>query len=349
MKSKKPKKNVISMSFGPLVDCSFNLPRVAQKLERLMGSSIVRLTDRKYMLDLQKRIQEDYHDTLLKRISKREADEVEKQLQKLLNPPEDIRDLERILFTSQSIVLMTELERARRMGNAGDEKVPKKIGEHPIVMVNSKTNALLMSKREKLMTVRQKNASELVKQGKRWERDRLRMAEEERVNEIETKKEREKMLEEHTLYIFDPEKADIMDMTRIRSRKFTECEIDLKNFLLSERESLRTRKINEQERLTQEKHLLTVAEERKLKGQLTSDLSSFEDRQDEIDGKHEKKDEVAMIGKLKLPMSAEEMKKKTANKDEDPQIARFKSAETVKEIYSLAEGIIAGDVIKGAQ
>ena len=51
---------------------------------------------------------------------------------------------------------MTELERARRMGNAGGEKVPKKIGEHPIVMVNSKTNALLMSKREKLMTVRQK-------------------------------------------------------------------------------------------------------------------------------------------------------------------------------------------------
>lgn len=34
---------------------------------------MVRLTDRKYMLDLQKRIQEDYHDTLMKRISKREV------------------------------------------------------------------------------------------------------------------------------------------------------------------------------------------------------------------------------------------------------------------------------------
>lgn len=157
---------------------------------------------------------------------------------------------------------MTELERARRMGTAGGEKIPKNIADHPIVTVNNKTNALLMSKREKLMTVRQKNASELVKQGKRWERDRLRMAEEERVNEIETRKEREKMLEEHTLYIFDPDKADIMDMTRIRSRKFTECEIDLKNFLLSERESLRTRKIQEMERETQEKHLLTVAGER---------------------------------------------------------------------------------------
>ncbi|XP_070497182.1 uncharacterized protein [Chironomus tepperi] len=240
-----------------------------------MGSSIVRLTDRKYMLDLQKRIQEDYHETLLKRISKREV---------------------------------TELERARRMGNAGGEKVPKKISEHPIVMVNNKTNALLMSKREKLMTVKQKNATELIKQGKRWERDRLRMAEEERINEIETKKDREKMLEEHTLYIFDPDKADIMDMTRIKSRKFTECEIDLKNFLLSERESLRTRKILEQEQENQEKHLLTVAEESKLRGQLTSDMSSFEDRQDDGDGK---KEEVAMVGKIKLPMSPEEMKRKT--------------------------------------
>lgn len=78
----------------------------------------------------------------------------------------------------------------------------------------------------------------------------------------------------------------------------------------------------------------------KLKGQLTSDMSSFEDRQDEVEKKEE---EVAMVGKIKLPMSPEEMKRKTANKDEDPQIARFKSAETVKEIYSLAEGIIAGD------
>lgn len=72
---------------------SFNLPRVAQQLERLMGSrwereslvcvellnwsdpffSVVRLTDRKYMLDLQKRIQEDYHDTLMKRISQRQV------------------------------------------------------------------------------------------------------------------------------------------------------------------------------------------------------------------------------------------------------------------------------------
>lgn len=39
----------------------------------LVYASVVRLTDRKYMLDLQKRIQEDYHDTLMKRISQRQV------------------------------------------------------------------------------------------------------------------------------------------------------------------------------------------------------------------------------------------------------------------------------------
>lgn len=155
----------------------------------------------------------------------------------------------------------TELERTRRAGNAGNEKYPKMISEHPVFLVNNKTNALLMSKREKLKTVREKNATELIKQGKRWERERLRMTEEERVNEIEMRKEREKMLEEHTLYIFDPDKADIkaLDLARARSRKYTDCEIDLKNFLLSERENLRKKMIDQQE---QETHLLTVAQER---------------------------------------------------------------------------------------
>lgn len=150
---------------------------------------------------------------------------------------------------------VTELERARKSGNAGGEKYPKMISEHPVFMVNNKANALLMSKREKLKTVREKNATELIKQGKRWERERLRMTEEERVNEIESRKEREKMLEDHTLYVFDPDQADMnaMDMARVKSRKFTDCEIDLKNFLLSERENVRKNNFDQQE-----KKLLTV-------------------------------------------------------------------------------------------
>ncbi|KFB44218.1 AGAP008443-PA-like protein [Anopheles sinensis] len=49
-----------------------NLPRVTAQLEKLMGTNVVRLTDRKYMQELQRRIQEDYNVTLEKRISERE-------------------------------------------------------------------------------------------------------------------------------------------------------------------------------------------------------------------------------------------------------------------------------------
>lgn len=52
---------------------SFNFPRVCAQLERLMGTNVVRLTDRKYMTDLRMRIQEDYKDQQEKRIDMREV------------------------------------------------------------------------------------------------------------------------------------------------------------------------------------------------------------------------------------------------------------------------------------
>jgi hypothetical protein len=134
----------------------------------------------------------------------------------------------------------TELEREQRMGRVGSEKYPKMIGEHPVFRVNDKCNALLMSKREKLKTVREKNAEELIKQGKRWERERLMRVEQERQREIQAKKEREKQLEDHTLYIFDPDKVDLSTIDLGKTRKMTECEIDLKDFLLSERSKKRS-------------------------------------------------------------------------------------------------------------
>lgn len=134
------------------------------------------------------------------------------------------------------------MEREKRMGLGGSEKHPK-IGEHPIFVVNQKTNELLIGKRGKLKTIREKNAEELIKQGKRWERERLLLQEQERLKEIATKQEREKMLEEQTLYIFDADKVDLsaMDLLKIKNRKFTECEIDLKDFLLSEKENKKKR------------------------------------------------------------------------------------------------------------
>jgi hypothetical protein len=135
----------------------------------------------------------------------------------------------------------TELEREQRLGRVGNEKYPKMIAEHPVFLVNNKSNDLLMSKRAKLKTVREKNAEELTKQGKRWERERLMRVEQERQKEISTRKDREKQLEDHTLYIFDPDKIDLsgMDLSKIKGRKMTECEIDLKDFLLTERNKKR--------------------------------------------------------------------------------------------------------------
>lgn len=129
------------------------------------------------------------------------------------------------------------------MGHSGSEKYPKMIMEHPVFAINQKTNQLLMSKRNKLKTIREKNAEELIKQGKRWERERLQLEEQDRLKEIATRRERERMLEEQTLYIFDADKVDMsaMDLLRIKNRKFTECEIDLKDFLLSEKENMKKR------------------------------------------------------------------------------------------------------------
>lgn len=131
----------------------------------------------------------------------------------------------------------TELEREQRLGRVGTEKYPKMIAEHPVFLVNNKSNDLLMSKRAKLKTVREKNAEELIKQGKRWERERLMRVEQERLKEISSRKDREKQLEDHTLYVFDPDKVDLsgMDLSKYKNRKMTECDIDLKDFLLSER------------------------------------------------------------------------------------------------------------------
>ena len=137
----------------------------------------------------------------------------------------------------------SELEREKRTGHTGSEKYPKMINEHPVLVVNQKTNQLLMSKRAKLKTIREKNAEELIKQGKRWERERMLFEDQERLKEIATKRERERMLEEQTLYIFDADKVDMsaMDLLKIKNRKFTECEIDLKDFLLSEKDNMKKR------------------------------------------------------------------------------------------------------------
>lgn len=139
-----------------------------------------------------------------------------------------------------------ELEREKRMGGTGatgSEKHSKLTMEHPVFEINQKSNQLVMSGRSKLKTIREKNAEELIKQGKRWERERLQLEEQERLKEISTRHEREKMLEDQTLYIFDANKVDMsgIELLKLKNRKYTACEIDLKEFLLSEKENNKKR------------------------------------------------------------------------------------------------------------
>lgn len=64
---------VLTFGYALVSPPSVNLPRVTAQLEKLMGTNVVRLTDRKYMQELQRRIQQDYNVTLEKRISEREV------------------------------------------------------------------------------------------------------------------------------------------------------------------------------------------------------------------------------------------------------------------------------------
>lgn len=81
----------------------------------------------------------------------------------------------------------------------------------------------------------------MIKQGLKWEKERLLLEEQDRIREIESKERRERLLEMEQLYAVETSALGI-DIEKIKSRKYTEPEIDLKNFLLTEREKL-TKKV----------------------------------------------------------------------------------------------------------
>ncbi|KAG5675065.1 hypothetical protein PVAND_005002 [Polypedilum vanderplanki] len=232
----------------------------------------------------------------------------------------------------------TELERERLKANETKQL--------------SKYTQSYMRNREKLKTIRTKNAEELIKQGKRWERKRYKMAEQERVNEIKARKAREKMLEDHTLYIFNPVDVDLIDLAKIKSRKFTECEIDLKNFLLSERDNRLMKQIYED----QKSEFLKAQESKKVIQKLSTptalisqEISSFEEKQDSICQESVSEiNEEKNVKKFEFfsQCNAERNINKSKNEDEDPRIEKFKNAETVAELYAFAELIVTNEARK---
>ncbi|KAH8293151.1 hypothetical protein KR044_007049 [Drosophila immigrans] len=193
-----------------LVKCTFNLPRISARLERLMGTNVVKLTDRAYMKELRERIDEDYRKQLLARIKARELKEVERERMLIIEGKSDI--------------------------------IPEELADDPIFMVNKDANTEILKERSKLKTSREKNAERLKVQGVKWERERLQHAakEAEMLAKKHERQRQQKLLVEQ-YRIEDAERG--MDLLRIHNEDWRECEQNLKEFLDTERAKMKERSL----------------------------------------------------------------------------------------------------------
>ncbi|XP_017060355.1 probable DNA double-strand break repair Rad50 ATPase isoform X2 [Drosophila ficusphila] len=193
-----------------LVKCNFNLPRISARLERLMGTNVVKLTDRAYMKELRERIDEDYRKQLLSRIRARELKEVERERMLIIEGKSDV--------------------------------IPDELADDPIFMVNKDANIEIQKERSKLKTAREKNAERLKLQGVKWERERLQHAAKEA--EILAKKRERHRQQKLLVEQYRAEDAERgMDLLRIDNEDWRECEKSLKEFLEQERAKMKERSL----------------------------------------------------------------------------------------------------------
>ncbi|XP_016983146.1 probable DNA double-strand break repair Rad50 ATPase isoform X1 [Drosophila rhopaloa] len=193
-----------------LVKCNFNLPRISARLERLMGTNVVKLTDRAYMKELRERIDEDYRKQLLSRIRARELKEVERERMLIIEGKSDV--------------------------------IPDELADDPIFMVNKDANMEIQKERSKLKTAREKNAERLKLQGVKWERERLQHAAKEA--ELLAKKRERHRQQKLLVEQYRTEDAERgMDLLRIENEDWRECEKSLKEFLEQERAKMKERSL----------------------------------------------------------------------------------------------------------
>ncbi|XP_017097651.2 cilia- and flagella-associated protein 53 [Drosophila bipectinata] len=194
----------------PDVIVAFNLPRISARLERLMGTNVVKLTDRAYMKELRERIDEDYRKQLLSRIRARELKEVERERMLIIEGKSDV--------------------------------IPDELADDPIFMVNKDANMEIMKERSKLKTAREKNAERLKLQGVKWERERLQHAAKEA--ELLAKKRERQRQQKLLVEQYRTEDAERgMDLLRIENEDWRECEKNLKEFLEQERAKMKERSL----------------------------------------------------------------------------------------------------------
>ncbi|GJQ67217.1 hypothetical protein Trydic_g8123 [Trypoxylus dichotomus] len=99
---------------------AFSHSHVRSRLEKLMGSNVVSLTDRGYMQRLQERILEDYAQSMSKRIATRQAEEMERV---------------------KNLVLI---------GKIPLENAPPEMANHPVMLIEMYCNKLIAERRAKI-------------------------------------------------------------------------------------------------------------------------------------------------------------------------------------------------------
>lgn len=133
------------------------------------------------------------------------------------------------------------MERERNLIMKGKtDKCPRELADHPVFAVNQQTNNQITKTRSKLKTTREKNAEKLIKQGAKWEKEREMIDEmDQRLeNEMKEKKNLIHMMQDD--YMEDNRERGI-DLMRIKNRDYTECEMDLKDYLDDETKRMTTR------------------------------------------------------------------------------------------------------------
>ncbi|KAJ8952517.1 hypothetical protein NQ318_003313, partial [Aromia moschata] len=108
-------------------------PQIRSRLERLMGTNVVLLTDRVYMQRLQERILEDYEESMAKRIKAREAHE-------FLKIEQEMDRVKNLVLTGQIPL----------------SQAPPEMAEHPVMLIENYCNLLIAERRAKIKIPRVK-------------------------------------------------------------------------------------------------------------------------------------------------------------------------------------------------
>ncbi|KAI8042932.1 hypothetical protein M5D96_004255 [Drosophila gunungcola] len=303
----------------PDVIVAFNLPRISARLERLMGTNVVKLTDRAYMKELRERIDEDYRKQLLSRIRARELKEVERERMLIIEGKSDV--------------------------------IPDELADDPIFMVNKDANMEIQKERSKLKTAREKNAERLKLQGVKWERERLQHAAKE-AELLDKKRERhrqQKLLVEQ-YRTEDAERG--MDLLRIENEDWRECEKSLKEFLEEERAKMKERSLRisqpyssdpqDIQNIVRARYLddvTDVSEETVISEDAISLTLAKQQYAEELEAEME--DEFNR-GLLISKQQYDQLR------FEDEKIVALRNAKNIRELYELAEEIINGEKFEEA-